>query len=251
MSKFYFNNKEVYYEIIGNGPPVLLLHGNSASSKMFSSLIDLYEKQFKLILIDYPGHGQSQRIDEFPVDYWYENSKVVMELIKHLGLEKVNLIGTSGGAQVALNVALEYPEVINKVIADSFEGEKSIASFAENIEEDRRNSKDFEGARAFWQYNHGLDWEKVVDRDTQAIKRHYKEIGCFFHKELSNLKVPVLLVGSKEDEFMSNIIENIYEDLLKKIPDSSIYLFEKGGHPAILTNMDEFFKIVKDFFPAK
>jgi pimeloyl-ACP methyl ester carboxylesterase len=247
MSKFYYNNKEVYYEITGNGTPLLLLHGNTASSKMFSSLIDIYKKDFQLILLDYPGHGQSQRLEELSTDYWYENSKTVIELIKHLGLEKVDLMGTSGGAQVALNAALECPEVINKVIADSFEGEISFPWFAENVQKDREQAKKNEGARSFWQYNHGLDWEKVVDQDTQAIKKHHREIRRFFHKELSNLKIPVLLVGSKEDEFMGDMIATIYGDLMKKLPHATIYLFEKGGHPAIISNMTEFYRIAKGF----
>ena len=53
----------------------------------------------------------------------------------------VNIIGSSGGALVAINVAMEAPELVHKVIADSFEGETSLKAFTENVKADREASK--------------------------------------------------------------------------------------------------------------
>jgi len=99
---------------------------------------------------------------------------------------------------------------------------------------------------------HGPDWEQIVDHDTTAIIRHEKEIGCFFHKPLHDLKADILLTGSREDEFMSavsqNYLEIVYENMIQKIGHGRIHLFHSGGHPAMMTNQDEFYKISKDFF---
>ena len=48
---------------------MLLLHGNSVSSKMFQGIIDLYKEDYKVILIDFLGHGRSDRLEQFPTDF--------------------------------------------------------------------------------------------------------------------------------------------------------------------------------------
>jgi len=216
---------------------------------MFSSIVDLYKNDFKLVLIDFLGHGHSDRLKEFPVDFWYDEAMQVIELINHNDYGKVNIIGTSGGALVALNAILEQSNLINKVIADSFEGEKSFDYMAKTIFNERQQSKSQEGSRMFWEYCHGEDWESVIDNDTDIIIRHDKSIKNFFHKDLSQLNVPVMLSASLEDEYAEIInIEKTYKTLHAKIPNSELHLFSTGCHPAMLSNAKEFSDIAKKFF---
>lgn len=107
----------------------------------------------------------------------------------------VNIIGSSG-ALVGINVALEAPELVGKLIADSFEGERPLPSFT-TVEADREASKRGPDGRQFYEYMYGYDWEMVVDQDTSAIVRYQKEIGVFFHKELQPLKTEILLTANR------------------------------------------------------
>lgn len=246
MAYFSYNNKKVYYEVIGEGQPLLLLHGNSVSSKMFGGVLELYSEGYQLILIDFLGHGRSDRLDTFTTDFWYDQALQVIGLCESLNLKDVNLIGTSGGALAAINVALERPDLVGKVIADSFEGERSIDEFAGDVIEDRRQSKLDEGAIQFWTYMHGDDWSVVVDLDTDVVVRHHQEIGNFFHTDLSDLQVPTFLVGTKEDEFCSTIEES-YQEMHRKIKHSLVHLFDKGGHPSMMTSAEAFARLAKEF----
>ncbi|MEG0456581.1 MAG: alpha/beta hydrolase, partial [Oscillospiraceae bacterium] len=153
---------------------------------------------------------------------------------------------------VAINTALEAPELLSKVIVDSFEGEVPLEAFTTNVAKDRELSKHNKNAKMFYQSMQGEAWEKVVDNDTNAIIRHKKEIGKFFHKDLSNLKPDILMTGSKQDEFISSIsptyFEEIYGKMLLKIGHGTMHLFETGDHPAMMSNQEEFISISKDFF---
>ena len=71
MSYFTFENKQIYYQELGSGAPLLLLHGNTASSNMFKDIAQQYITNHTVILIDFLGHGKSQRMEEFPTDLWY------------------------------------------------------------------------------------------------------------------------------------------------------------------------------------
>lgn len=247
MRYYIYDDKKIYYSETGSGQPLLLLHGNTASSKMFAQIAEEYSKSFKVILIDFLGHGQSDRLESFPADIWFYEAQQVISFLKHKQYSDVKLIGSSGGAMVALNVALEAPDLVKKVIADSFEGEKADEAFTKNLLADREKAKNDPNAQGFYVYMHGQDWEQLVDNDTDAIIRHQKEIGTFFHKPLAKLRCEILLTGSKEDSFMNSISDNYYEkvygDILKTIKNGRMHLFPKGDHPAMISNFIEFYDL--------
>lgn len=251
MSYFRYKNKSCYYETYGNGEPVVFLHGNTASSKMFSSLVESFSQSFEVILMDFLGHGKSDRVESFATDLWYDEALQVIAFIEQAGYKKVNIIGSSGGALVAINVALESPAIVNAVIADSFEGEEPFPAFVKNVVAEREASKHDENATYFYNMMHGEDWESVVDNDTKAIFEHSKTIGKFFHKDLSELASPILLTGSKEDEFVKLINPHFYNvlfsSMLEKIGHGQMHIFETGSHPALISNQEQFSKLAIEF----
>ena len=169
MSYFNYHNKSIFYQEIGSGTPTIFLHGNTASSKMFERLLPLYQTNFRAIMIDFLGNGQSDRVKGVSSDLWYEEALQTIALVEHLGCAQVNLVGTSGGAWVAINAALEHPELINKVIADSFDGRTLHDGFAKDLVAERTAAKKDAQARQFYEWCQGADWEAVVDADTSAL----------------------------------------------------------------------------------
>lgn len=139
----YFNYKDngCFYNEYGQGEPIIFLHGNTASSKMFEILMPLYSANFRCILIDFLGNGQSDRIQKFSPDIWHDEALQTIALIEHLNCGKVNLIGTSGGAWVAVNAALERPDLIHTIIADSFDGRTLNDNFFDNLLTERLTIK--------------------------------------------------------------------------------------------------------------
>jgi pimeloyl-ACP methyl ester carboxylesterase len=213
---------------------------------MFIQNTKQFKKEFQIILVDFPGHGKSQRVEKFETDFWYYNAQVCLNLIQHLGINRLSLIGSSGGALVALNMALESPSLFDKVIADSFEGEYPLDTYIQSLEADRNRDKKKIILKLFWFFCHGWNWRKVVEQDTQMLLKFSKLKKSFFNKPISNLQTPTLLTGSREDEFCSKL-EEIYKKLQDKNPLFQIHMFNKGGHPAMMSSKDEFFKTVKNF----
>lgn len=251
MAYFKFEEKQIYYSETGQGKPLLLLHGNTASSRMFYEIAKAFKEQHNVILIDFLGHGDSDRLLTFPADLWYYEALQVIAFLQEKNYENVDIIGCSGGAIVALNVALEIPQRIDHVIADSFEGECALAIFAKNLAEDREQSKKDEGSRFFYEMMHGDDWEHIVDLDTQAIVQHASEVVNFYHQPVSNIRAKTLLIGSKEDEYTKFISDTFFEDvygaMLEKMSNTSMYLFSQGSHPAMLSNPQAFCELAEDF----
>lgn len=251
MSYFRYNGRRIYYEETGEGAPLLLLHGNTASSRMYEDIARRYSSDFRVILIDFLGHGRSDRLDEFPTDLWYEEGRQIAEFLREKGYTDARIIGSSGGALAAINAALEAPERISKVIADSFEGTHAAPEFTANLARDRSAAKRDPAAQAFFRYLHGDDWEKIVNNDTRAVLAHAQQIGSFFRRTLSSFQPEILFTGSRQDEFVSFIAPDYYETLfsgmIEEIGHGSMHIFETGGHPAMLSNMKEFLRLSTSF----
>lgn len=250
MAFFRYGQKNIYYEEIGEGLPVVLLHGDTASSKMFEPIIPLYADSFKVILMDFLGNGRSDRIEAFPSDLWYSQAQQVIALLEYLDCGKVNLIGTSGGAWVAVNTALERPDLVYKVIADSFDGRTLPNDFSENLLKERTAAKTDDFSRQFYEWCQGEDWETVVDLNTKALAECADSKLPLFHKPLETLAAPILFVGSTEDTMCRKDLAEEYQQMEQLVSKGRTFLFPTGSHPAILTNAEKFADIVKDFFDS-
>ncbi|MBD3109122.1 alpha/beta hydrolase [Bacillus sp. AGMB 02131] len=251
MSYFNYDGAKVFYEEFGsdNVELLLLLHGNTVSSKFFTPVIPKLSERYHVITIDFIGCGKSERIEKWPADLWFDWANQVAALIKQLGYTGVNVIGCSGGAIAAINLALENPELINAVVADSFEGLNANPEITEQIRMGRNLAKENEGFCSMSRMMHGEDWENVLDADTDAVVNHALNVRSFCHKSLNDLKVRLLLTGSSEDEmFPENHFSRLFEEMCKTTELAESHLFEHGGHPAMISNMDEFISICDEFF---
>ncbi len=255
MAFFPYGDKKIYYEETGAGLPVVLLHGDTASSKMFAPVIPLYTNSLRVILMDFLGNGQSDRIGEFPTDLWYSQAQQVTAFLEYSDYGKVNLIGTSGGAWVAVNVALERPDLVYKVVADSFDGRTLQHDFADNLQKERMAAKNDDFSRQFYEWCQGEDWETVVDLNTKALTKCADSKLPLFHKPLETLETPILFVGSMEDTMCRKDLQEEYKQMEKLVANGKTHLFPTGNHPAILTNAEKFAAMAKDFllseYPGK
>lgn len=109
------NDIKIYYEVYGEGEPILLLHGNSGSIENFIYNIPELSKHFKVIAIDSRAQGRSYDSDK-EITYALMASDM-SEFIDKLNLGKVNVVGWSDGGNIGLELAFAHPEKLLKVVA--------------------------------------------------------------------------------------------------------------------------------------
>jgi pimeloyl-ACP methyl ester carboxylesterase len=106
-----FKGCRIYYNDLGKGMPVVLLHGYLETSEIWQSFAERMAANFRVITVDFPGHGFS---DSCGATYTMEfMAAVVRELVESLDLDKVFLTGHSLGGYVALAFADLYPELLS------------------------------------------------------------------------------------------------------------------------------------------
>src|SRR5882672_3380190 len=108
------NGLNLYYETHGAGRPLILLHGGLMSSETFGPVLPKLAERHQVIAPDLQGHGRTADIDR-PIDIRLMADDIAA-LIKHLGLEKPDVVGYSLGGGVAFQTAVKYPELIGKLV---------------------------------------------------------------------------------------------------------------------------------------
>lgn len=110
----YIDDAEIYYEIHGEGEPVLLLHGGLSNINAWSGQISALEANYKIIAIESRGHGRSTDGDG-PITYDIMTSDVI-KIMNRLRIYKADVVGWSDGAIIAINLALKYPKRVKKMV---------------------------------------------------------------------------------------------------------------------------------------
>lgn len=96
---------KLYYQEAGTGQPVILLHPTLLNHTVWDDQFERFARDFRIIRYDLRGHGLSLSVPDT-----FSHHEDLLKLIKGLSVDKAVLVGSSFGASVAIDFALEYPE---------------------------------------------------------------------------------------------------------------------------------------------
>ena len=111
------NGAIAVHESAGEGPAVVLIHGNSSSSRVFSRQLDgPLGRRFRLVAVDLPGHGESDDAKDPRAYSLPGHARAVRAAVDALGLGEAHFVGWSLGGHVALEMAPDLPRARGFVI---------------------------------------------------------------------------------------------------------------------------------------
>ncbi len=188
---------EIYYEIHGDGPPLVLLHGGVDPSQTFGAPLAAMAKTHKVIAIHMRGHGLSTDSDTpWSSDLMADD---VAAVLGHLGIGKARFMGYSLGAGIALQVAIRHPALVEKLVSASV-AHRTNDDYPEVREAFRQLPAN---AAAYGQQlaNSPLG-ELYPDVDWEAVFRKSGEMGeaeSDWTEGVKTIKAPILLVFADAD----------------------------------------------------
>src|SRR5829696_2345624 len=108
------NGVRLHYDLVGDGPPLVLVHGSWGDGTGWDLALPALAQRFRVLVYDRRGHSRSER----PPTQGSADEDVddLAALITHLDLGSVHVAGSSSGAALALRLAARYPEMVRSVI---------------------------------------------------------------------------------------------------------------------------------------
>ena len=188
---------EIYYEIHGDGPPLVLLHGGVDPSQTFGAPLAAMAKTHKVIAIHLRGHGFSTDSDE----PWSTEAMAddVAAVLRQLGIGKARFMGYSLGAAVSLQVAIRHPELVEKLVAVSVafstdgdypEGRQAFAQMPSMAAEIGQQLS----ASPLAQLYPDVDWETMMRKTGEMNQPDHD-----WTEGIKTIKAPMLLVFADAD----------------------------------------------------
>ena len=106
----------VYYERVGQGEPVIILHAGGTSGRVWAKVVDALASHFTCYVPDIPGHDHSDIPErQYSIaDY----TRAILDVMDGAGVEEANILGAHTGALVGFDLAANYPERVTKLIFD-------------------------------------------------------------------------------------------------------------------------------------
>ncbi|NCD69733.1 alpha/beta fold hydrolase [Mucilaginibacter agri] len=112
------NGLQMYYEIHGEGKPLVLIHGGGSSIYVtFGNILPHLAQYTQIIAVDLQAHGRTS--DRDAPETFEQDADDVAALIEYLGIQKANIFGFSNGANTTMQVAVRHPDIVDHLIVAS------------------------------------------------------------------------------------------------------------------------------------
>ncbi|MDO8361013.1 MAG: alpha/beta hydrolase [Devosia sp.] len=209
------NGVEIYYELHGNGKPLVLLHGGFGSIEMFGPVLAALAEGRQVIGVDLQGHGRTLPFDR-PMTF--ENmASDVAELIKWLGYDKADVMGYSMGGATALRLAIDQPEVVGRLILTSVpcsfagwqdynqQGMKGMAAAPEMAVEPMKQTPMYQ-MYAQLMPDAEANWPKTIAQTASLVGKEFD-----WSASVSGLAMPTIVVVGDWDSVRISAATSFFE----------------------------------------
>ena len=258
---------EVFYETMGAGHPILFIHAGVADCSMWDDQFSFFSQYFQVIRYDTRGYGKSRtESTEF------SNHQDILDLFKHLNIERACIIGISRGGQIAIDFTLEHPECVSALIPVAA-GVSGFEYHPGDNEKARREIELFAHMDELWErkaYDELADLEAHVwaDGPSQPVGRASINIREYIHKivltnytrqdgqatarpldppaanRLAEIQVPTLILVGEYDETVTLAMADKLES---EIPGAIKMVFPEAAHMLPMEHPYKFNKVVLNF----
>ena len=271
----------IHYFCGGSGSPLVLVHGLGSSAAVeFYFNLEALAAHHHVLAIDLPGFGHSDKpILEYTIDLF---AKAVRDLMACENIERSAVMGVSMGGRVALGLALDSPEMVERlVLVDALGvgrprrvlayrllltkglGELTLSSTARALRRMKPAT-----IRRFWswylrrpgQVDTMLTDERIADQGAMLSRPEYRAAylsalrsiagmrdlrdGIVVGDRLADLQMPTLLIWGRHDHLFPAVHA---ESAVAKLPNGRVEIFEDSGHTPQMEEPERFNQLVLDF----
>ena len=257
------DNQNLYYEVLGNvesKKSIIFLNGLSQSTAAWFFLLPSFSADYKIIVCDFIFQGQSDKGGE--MRNFDQHAADIKGLIDSLNIKKINVVGISYGSLVAQHMALNYPEMIEKLIL--------LSTFANKTPYTDAISVAWSSALNMGGYAHMFDvmlptvlgenyflnpfipidtlkaTKQTANTDANALKKLMQATAerADYREKLKAIKLPTLVIQGEQDLLFP---VHMAKEVSDAISGSKLEVIKGAGHTLNLEAIPQTIKLITDF----
>jgi pimeloyl-ACP methyl ester carboxylesterase len=250
------NGTSLYYEVRGEGPPMVLLQGGSLVQEMWEEQAREFSKAYRVVTYDVRGFGRSG-----PWDAPFRACDDLRALMDHLDIQRAHLVGLSLGGRIAIDFALEYPDRVGALVLagpglSGYDWSQSDQSWVEPILDAVREGDSTRAAELWLASPYMEPAMKNPDLAPRLQKLARANARIWLNEDteepitppaiqrLAHISAPTLLiVGDKDTSDIQRIANMIQEG----VPNSKLERVKGSGHMVNLEWPETFNWLVLEF----
>lgn len=198
---------KLYYEVYGEGEPLLLIHGNGGNIAYMKPQIEFFSKKYKVIIPDCRGRGKSE-LGKDSLTY-AQMAKDISGILDNLKIDSAYVVGRSDGGILTLLLAIDYPEKIKKGVAFAANltpDTIGLYPFSyDEVKSDRRNADQMLAKK-----DTTKNWKIIQQRNRMMEFQPY-----ISKNDLAKIKCPVLVMTTDRDVIPEEHSLFIYRNIKK------------------------------------
>jgi pimeloyl-ACP methyl ester carboxylesterase len=251
------NGLQMWYEVHGEGRPLVLLHGNlSTVGVVFGGIIPSLARGRRVIGVEQLAHGHTADIDRpLRIRHWADDTAA---LLRHLGIDQADLFGYSSGSAVALQLAIDHPELVGKLVLASvsyrLDGlHPGMMDGLQQLQPEHLAGTPFEQDYARVAPNPG-DWPKLIEK----IKDMETDLPEWTADDIRAIAAPTMLVYGDSDivrpEHMAELFRLVGGGVigdLAGLPRSRLAVLPGTTHITLVRRTDWLASMVGEFLDAE
>jgi len=263
MPKVKINDISMYYELHGDGEPIVLVSGFSVDHMPWQFIVDILKSHYQVLVFNNRGAGQT----DVPAGPYSINQMAddIVELCTHMGIKKAHFVGNSMGGFLTQVLSHRYPELVKSAVisnsAIKAQGtcfhlflEAQLAFRKANVPMDALLKSSFSWVFSSEFLNRPgmleillqLGLNNPYPFTTTGFEGQYAALRDFNSQEwLKDIFVPTLVIGSDEDLIFS---EKVSKQLHQAIPNAQYYCFENCGHVPNVEQPEKFVEVLENFW---
>ena len=251
------NDLNMYYEIHGEGQPLVLLHGAfSAIGSSFGNMLPGLAKRRKVVGFDLQGHGRTADIDRpLTVEGMADD---VAAALPELGFEKADILGYSNGGSVALHFATRHPQMVRKLVLMSIG--YTLSGIHPGLMEGMGQMKPEMMHGSPWHEEYMRiaprpeDFNRLFEKKTEMDRK----IKDFSDEAIRGIKAPTLLIIGDSDlirpehavEFFRLRGGGVFGDMPPGLPNSQLAIVPGTSHVGMVDRADWLVPMIDEFLDA-
>ncbi len=207
--------------------PLILLHGALGSQQQLQPLAERLKNEFAIHTLNFEGHGGRRSTRDFSLDHFMENLRQFIEDEK---LNKPDIFGYSMGGYVALKLAMEFPDKVNRIMTLGTKFNWTPESAAHEVgmlNPDVIEEKVPQFATQLKERHAPLDWKMVLSK-TAGMMQALGNGVALQPKDFSRVGCPVLLTAGSADNMVT---QEETKQVADSIPKSTFEIFDGFKHP--------------------